>query len=185
MRIEYRVARAEATGLADASIDLVTAAQALHWFDAAGFFTEARRILVQGGVIAVWGYGDPILDAKDLNDTLYEFNRGKLESYWHPERELLLQGYRAVPFPFVEIALPPQYLEVSWTLPQLAGYLRTWSAAARYIAERGLDPVDEVEQSLSRGWGDPNTARVIRWPLYVRAGRVTEEPATKPAPAPG
>src|SRR5262245_53056061 len=32
-RIEYRVAPAEQSGLPDASADLVTIAQALHWFD--------------------------------------------------------------------------------------------------------------------------------------------------------
>lgn len=36
---------AEHTGLADASIDLVTAAQAFHWFDGPAFRTECLRIL--------------------------------------------------------------------------------------------------------------------------------------------
>jgi SAM-dependent methyltransferase len=36
---------AEATTLADASVDLVIAAQAAHWFDAAAAHREARRIL--------------------------------------------------------------------------------------------------------------------------------------------
>jgi SAM-dependent methyltransferase len=38
-------ARAEQTGLADASVDLVTAGQAFHWFDAAGSREEFQRIL--------------------------------------------------------------------------------------------------------------------------------------------
>lgn len=171
-RIEYKVAPAEATGVPEASIDLVTAAQALHWFDAPAFFAEAKRALVPQGVIAVWGYGDPILDTKDLNELLYEFNRGKLESYWPPERHMLLEGYREIPFPFAEIELPPQRLEMWWTLPQLAGYLRSWSATARYLAETGIDPVTDFEAALSRAWGDPKNARVVRWPLYLRAGRV-------------
>jgi SAM-dependent methyltransferase len=35
---------AEATGLKDASVDLITAAQAFHWFDPAGAKAEFRRI---------------------------------------------------------------------------------------------------------------------------------------------
>lgn len=171
-RIEYRVSRAESIDLPDRSVDLVTAAQSLHWLDAAAFFGEARRVLADSGVIAVWGYGDPILDTELLDGSLRAFNRGKLERYWYPERKLLLDGYRTIPFPFDEIALPAMELEMRWTLEELAGYVRTWSATARYVAERGIDPVVEIEQSLSRDWGDPRQARGIRWPLHVRAGRV-------------
>ena len=47
--------RAEATGLADACCDLVTAAQAFHWFDVDAARTEFRRILRPGGAVAlVW-----------------------------------------------------------------------------------------------------------------------------------
>jgi len=49
---------AEATGLADGSVDLVTVAQAYHWFDRAAFRAECRRILKAGGKVAlVWNCG--------------------------------------------------------------------------------------------------------------------------------
>ena len=171
-RIDYRVSRAESTDLPDASVDLLTAAQSLHWFDAVPFFSEARRVLNGGGVIAVWGYGDPMLDSDALDETLRRFNRGTLEHYWSPERKLLLDGYRTIPFPFDEITLLTMELEVRWTLAELIGYLRTWSATARFIAERGFDPVVEVERSLSSDWGDIRRSRLVRWPLYIRAGRL-------------
>ncbi len=44
---------AEATTLPDASIDLVTAAQAFHWFDRARARVEFARILKPGGWVAV------------------------------------------------------------------------------------------------------------------------------------
>lgn len=44
---------AAATGLAAASVDLVIAAQAFHWFDAKAFRTESRRILRRGGWAAL------------------------------------------------------------------------------------------------------------------------------------
>jgi SAM-dependent methyltransferase len=50
---------AEQTGLADASFDLVTVAQAWHWVDAAAASTEAARILRPGGVLGlVWNQLD-------------------------------------------------------------------------------------------------------------------------------
>ena len=169
-RIEYRVAPAESSGLPARSVDLVTAAQSLHWFDPAAFFSEARRVLVRDGAIAVWGYGDPVLDDARLHETLHSFNRGLLEPYWNAERRILLDGYRAVSFPFDEVDTPTLQLEMRWTLPELVGYLRTWSAAARYAAEHGTDPVKQVEKSLAADWGDPAARRVIRWPLAMRAG---------------
>lgn len=169
--VEYRRARAEATGLPDRSIDLVTAAQALHWFDAPAFFEEARRVLAPGGAVAVWGYGDPVLEDPRLHAIVHEFNRGLLEPWWHPERQLLLAGYRTIDFPFAEISTPQFTLEQRWNLHQLAGLLRTWSATARYSAQHGFDPVAEVEAALAKEWGDPGTLRVVRWPLYLRAGR--------------
>jgi hypothetical protein len=36
-------------------VNLVTAAQALHWFDPAAFFAEAKRVLAEDGAIAAWG----------------------------------------------------------------------------------------------------------------------------------
>ncbi len=46
---------AEATGLAEASVDLVTAGQAFHWFDADAARREFARILRPGGwVVLVW-----------------------------------------------------------------------------------------------------------------------------------
>ncbi len=58
--------RAEATTLADGSVDLVTAAQAFHWFDVEGAHREMRRILrpregsegSAGSVALVWNDRD-------------------------------------------------------------------------------------------------------------------------------
>lgn len=179
-RIEYRLSRAESSGVNDASIDLVTAAQSLHWFEAARFFAEVRRVLDPRGAIALWGYGDPILDTESLDLTLRAFNRDTLEKYWLPERKLLLDGYQTIPFPFDEIALPAMELEMRWTLGELVGYLRTWSATARFIVERGCDPLPEIEKSLSKEWGDATQSRLVRWPLHLRAGRLpTAQPRQK------
>ena len=172
--VEYRVARAEDSGLPGGSVDLVTAAQALHWFDPAAFFREARRVLKADGAIAVWGYGDPVLDTPQLQQLLHEFNRVKLEPYWFAERKLLLDGYRTIEFPFVELTPPELELRAEWTLTQLLGYLRTWSSAARYLEEHGADPVSTIEPSLATLWGNHDRRRLIRWPIHLRAGKVPD-----------
>jgi SAM-dependent methyltransferase len=52
-RLRTHLATAEATGLPDASADLVTVAQAWHWFDTAAAGAEVLRILRPGGVLAL------------------------------------------------------------------------------------------------------------------------------------
>ena len=170
VNVEYRLAAADNNGLAPQSVDLVTAAQALHWFNAPAFFAEARRVLKRGGAIAVWGYGDPILDTNQLQELLHTFNRVKLEPYWFAERQTLLDGYRTVEFPFVELTPPRFELGARWTLEELSGYLRTWSATANYVERNNLDPVTELERALALEWGDPRERREIKWPLHLRVG---------------
>ena len=36
-----------------------------------------------------------------------------------------------------------------------------------------IDPVIEVEKSLARDWGDPESQRLIHWPAYMRAGLIS------------
>ncbi len=52
-------ATAENTSLPDSSVDLVTVAQAFHWFDRARFKNECKRILKNSGkVVLVWNDRD-------------------------------------------------------------------------------------------------------------------------------
>lgn len=170
-RIEYRVAPAEDCGLPDGCADAITVAQALHWFDLGRFYTEARRVLAPGGALVVWSYNDAILDDTALDAELQRYNNTTVGSYWPPERQIVRDGYRTVPFPFAHLATPSLTLTREWALAELAGYLRSWSATARYVAEHRTDPVVEFERSVADKWGDPTTRRVVSWPLVVLAGR--------------
>ncbi|MGZ3710078.1 MAG: class I SAM-dependent methyltransferase [Bdellovibrionota bacterium] len=169
-RIEYRVADASSSGLPDHSVDMVTVAQALHWLDLDSFYAEARRVVKPGGAVVIWGYGDPILETEQLSGILNEFNRGKIEEFWMPERMILLDRYAKVPFPFREVQVPVMNLEREWTLGELSGYLRTWSATANYIKKTGEDPIPAVTAALSEHWGESKRRRLVRWPLHIRAG---------------
>src|SRR5262249_36072146 len=136
-RIEYRVAPAEDSGLPDHCADAVTVAQALHWFDLGRFYAEVQRVLVPGGVLVVWSYNDAILDDPVLDAALQRYNSITVGPHWPPERQIVRDGYRTVPFPFKRIASPEFTLTREWTLGELAGYHRSWSATARYVAENG------------------------------------------------
>jgi len=170
--VQYRVAPAEASGLDAHTVDLVTVAQALHWFDVERFYNEAKRVIVPGGALAIWGYGDARSDEPAVDRVLREFTRGTVGPYWPPERRILDSGFRTIPFPFREVTPPEFTLEERWTLNELLGYLRTWSATAAYIAANGRDPVEESTAAFETAWGNGSVQRVIRWPVAVRAGYV-------------
>lgn len=111
-----------------------------------------------------------MLDTPELHEILHRFNRGTIESYWLPERDLVLEGYASVPFPFNEVATPRFTLSREITLEELMGYVRTWSATARYVTEHGTDAVEQLERDLAAHWGDPSTRRRVDAPLFLRAG---------------
>jgi SAM-dependent methyltransferase len=169
--IEYRVAPAESSGLPDDSVDLVTVAQAMHWLDLTSFYAEVGRVLLPGGVVAVWTYGRQILGIGALDLLLEHFYDGVVGPYWPPERCHVESGYRTLPFPFSEIKPPSFVMEAHWTLGQLLGYVRTWSATQRYREIVGNDPVERLGQELARDWGAPDALRRIEWPLSLRVGR--------------
>lgn len=169
-RVEYRVAEATQSGLADASVDLVTIAQALHWFDTPTFYAEVRRVLTPAGVCAAWGYGlmriAPAIDA-----VVDHYYRDVVGPYWPPERVHLDAGYATLGFPFAEIAAPPFAMQATWPLAGLLGYLATWSATKRYVQILGMDPLDRVSGDLTRAWGPADVTHLVTWPLYLRVGR--------------
>jgi SAM-dependent methyltransferase len=168
--VTYACEPAEHSTLAAGSVDLVTVAQALHWFDFDRFYAEANRVLKPRGVIAAWCYETFELsaDLQPLVDRLYGEILGP---YWPPERRWVEEGYRTIPWPFDALTPPKLELSVDWPLSALFGYLRSWSATQRYQAERGVDPVLLIEAELSACWGDPKVPRRITWPLSIRAGR--------------
>ena len=163
------MAPAEASELADTSIDLVTVAQALHWFAGRAFFREAHRVLQPRGVIAVWAY--TLLNVtSDIDAIVDRFYYETTAPFWPPERKIVEGRYREIEFPFSELKPPSFQLEENWNLDQLIGYLRTWSATQRFIKERGFDPLTGLESELSAKWGERKQLRAVHWPLHLRIG---------------
>ena len=170
-RVRYFVARAEMMPVASRSLDMVTVAQALHWLDLPGFYAEARRVLRPGGLLVVWTYGEMYVDCGGVDRVLADFYHRGIGPYWAPERLLVETGYRTLPFPFAEIAIRVPAMVADWSLPQLLGYIATWSAVARCREVTGGDPMIELAERLAPLWGDPAEPRRVEWPLSVRAGR--------------
>ena len=182
--VEYRIFPAENTPLDDNSVDLITVAQALHWFDFDRFYYEAKRVLKLrkkegnasgcGGVIAAWAYGlhtiSPEIDK--ISYHLYEDILG--DKYWPAERKYVEERYETIPFPFDPISSPERLqIHLEWTMPELIKYFRSWSSVQKFIEKNRLDPVNEVRDALEKAWGGKNhinEKKIVVWPLYVKVG---------------
>jgi ubiquinone/menaquinone biosynthesis C-methylase UbiE len=167
--VDYRVTPAEASGLQDHAADLVTIAQALHWFDLPGFYAEVRRVLKPQGVIAAWGYNRLQIGDRELQQLFDRFYDRTIGPYWPPERLHVENGYSELPFPFQRIVAPQFSLHKEWTREYLLGYLRSWSAVGRFETANGYDPVTGFAEEINALWPEDRVHR-IEWPLFMHVG---------------
>lgn len=168
--VEYRVETAEETSIPDASIDLITVAQAYHWFDIPTFAQQVKRVLKPQGMIAVWCYNlfrvDDAIDA--LADHLYSDITGP---YWPKGRHFIDEKYLTIAFPFATIQTPTFHMQAQWNLTELLGYLQTWSGVQYYLQENQVNPVLELMPDFEKAWGDATVSKTVRWEIFLRVGR--------------
>ena len=172
----YFAGSSESSALAGRRVDLVTVAQALHWFDRERFYREVSRIIAPGGAFAAWSYG-VLRSTPAVDRVIARFYGETVGPWWPPERVLVENGYRDLAIPVAEAAAPSFSIEARLTLEELLGYIRTWSAVGRFVVGRGYDPIPELGEALGPVWGAPAVARPITWPLTIRAGRWLGEEA--------
>ena len=169
-RVTYQIGRESESGLSDHSVDLVTAAQAAHWFDLPAFYREAERVLRPGGILAVWCYSLP-QTSPEIDRLVERFAHERVGPHWPPGREYVDAEYANLPFPYQRLPVPPLAFAASLDRAEFLGYVGTWSAVVRYREAQGTDPVDELARDLEAHWPDPEQRHLVRWPLHVVVGR--------------
>jgi len=167
--VTYYAATAEESGIPPDSVDLVTVAQALHWFDFEKFYDEVCRVLKCRGILAVWTYKLPTV-TPEIDAVVKRFYRDIVGSYWPPERQHIDMEYDTIPFPFEPVGVPDFTMTTEWTAEHFTGYLDSWSATQRYKDSNGRNPLELISDELRKEWDGPG-ARTVTWPLTVKAGR--------------
>lgn len=167
--IHYQVGPAERTTFPDGQFDLVTVAQALHWFAIDAFHTEVRRVAKPGAVIAEWGYGLNQVDDQ-IDPLVLDFYRNRVGPYWDIRRQLIDSQYATLPFPFADIQRADFVVRRQWSAERFLNYLRTWSSVQKYKFENGEDPVLALAEQLLPVWGDGE--KEVRFPVFLRLGTV-------------
>lgn len=161
--------RAEASALRDDCADLVTCAQAAHWFEPDAFHAEVRRVARSGALMALWCYGLAMVTPA-VDECVRDFHDSVLGEDWPEERWHIENGYRDLPFPFQEIESPEFRMTAHWSLDEFCGYLETWSACQRYRDRCKRDPLPALRRRLARSWGSEK--REVVWPLHMRVGHI-------------
>lgn len=169
--IDYRHVPAEDSGLPDGSVDAVTVAAAIHWFDFDRFYGEVRRVGTPQSKIFVWAYDEVTVDSS-IDPVVRMFYKDIVGPYWPSGRYWVERKYEGLPFPFSAIPTPPFEIRRSMSADEFLGYLGTWSSTARYRESVGSDPVDLVAKELRRVWGKEQ--RWARWPIFMKSGTIQE-----------
>ena len=171
--VSYQLATAENSNIETSSIDLITVAQALHWFNIDEFSTEANRVLKNKGILSVWTYNFLSVQ-KDIDEIIFYLYDTILEDYWPEERKMVEDGYRNIQLPFKELKSPSFKMSASWNLSQLIGYLCTWSATKNYQKKFGVNPVEKIYDEIADIWGEPEKTLSVEWPLSVKIWQKTK-----------
>lgn len=169
--IEYKVATAERSNLDDDSIDLITVAQAAHWFNLPAFYAEAKRIAKPNAVLAVWGYANHSISV-DIDNIVLKLYKDILYHYWPAERSIIEHGYKEIILPFETIETPLFTMVKQVSLHDLVGYLDTWSATQQYIQANNNNPISIIFDELSEAWGNPNEIKNISWPVFLKVSYI-------------
>lgn len=171
-KVEYRKATAEHSSLEDMSANLVTVAQAFHWFDQPQFFKEVKRVCRPGGVLAIWCYELAVVN-ENVDSTVLRLYRDLLGAYWDPARRLVEEGYKNEKIPFNELTPPVFDMHVDWDFSDFLGYLGTWSAWNKYLREKGEGELAKFTAELKEAWGNPAEKKRVGWPLSLRVFQVS------------
>lgn len=164
--VRYVQQAAEQCSFPDQYFDLITVAQAIHWFDFEKFYAEVKRTLKADGVIAVIGYGLLTLEDAFLNDRLQQLYHQTLNGYWDAERHYIDEHYQTILFPFEEIAMPQFQIELGWNGQQLWDYLNTWSAVKHYQDLMRVSALADLQDILLI-----RQPMRVTFPLLLRVGR--------------
>ncbi len=161
-RVEYRHRPGEDAGLADASVDLITVASAIHWLKKDLFFPAAVRALRKGGVFATFNLSVVPEDAEiaRLNEA---FRKERLAAYQEPGS----RDFDAIAFPFAKVEAPAFQTRVEWTLDWFCQHLGTMSSTKRAKEESGADPVGDLGRLLAPLWGDGPQGILLKLRLWV------------------
>ncbi|XP_047326196.1 putative methyltransferase DDB_G0268948 [Impatiens glandulifera] len=161
----------------EGTVDLITVATAIHWFDLSRFYSVVNRLLrTPGGVLAVWTYSG--FEVFPLFDVVFKRFSDTTLPYFDPKVKYVLEEYRTLPFPFERLDLgfegnpKPMDMKREVSFAGFLRFLRSYSGVTT-AKERGVDLLSkEVVGELESAWGGPSLIRKVVYKGWMLIGRV-------------
>ena len=177
--IEYSISSAEKTPFEDNTFDLITVAQAAHWFDFDTFYDEVKRVAKPNATLAVWGYGTISVDDENVDNLLQNFYWNVIGKYWDAERKHIDNHYETLPFPFENVENQKFSMVFNWHRYELEGYLNTWSSVQNFINSiensdkigKGYNPIPNLMLDISAYWHEYNRITVL-FPIFLKLSKI-------------
>ncbi|KAK6913719.1 hypothetical protein RJ641_021040 [Dillenia turbinata] len=161
------------------SVDVVTIAQALHWFDLPNFYQQVKWSLKKPhGVIAAWCYIVPRINTS-VDSLVSQFYFVDMKPYKNLGNQLVADEYKTLEFPFEPVegydhTGPFSFKSVTMmSLEDMFSLMRSWSAY-QVAKDRGVELLSEkLIAELQSAWKeDGNGLKVVEFPLFLKIGKV-------------
>ncbi|XP_051149556.1 uncharacterized protein LOC127264172 [Andrographis paniculata] len=164
----------------ESTFDLITIAQAMHWFHLPTFYNHVNHLLKKpAGAIAAWCYTLPEVNPA-VDKLLNRFYNNDVGPYWESARTLVDEKYKTIDFPFdpvdgLESNGPFRFnSEKVMDLDKYIVYLKSWSAY-HTAKGKGVELLTEnLIQDFKKAWDgeDGQTQKIVVFPIYLRFGKV-------------
>ncbi|ESO04635.1 hypothetical protein HELRODRAFT_172300 [Helobdella robusta] len=120
----------------DGSVDLILVCQAVHWIDRDKLFKECLKILRPGGVLALVGYGLPVLKDEKLEEMNKEYlgeSRKTIATVRSHVENKYSEIFKELENYFPKVERDDTVVEnLESTVDEFVGYLSTWSNYRAY-----------------------------------------------------
>ena len=169
--IIYQLEHAEQCSLADNSVDLITVATAIHWFDLEKFYQQVKRVLKPNGILFAWSYGGCKI-GPEVDEVIDYFNFEYLFDYWHEGAKMNWNDkYQSLNTPYPQIETPQFIAKAHYTLEEVMHYMYSWSGVQEYIKREGTNPLLSIEGQLNASWGNASDSKEVKWYLHSKCCR--------------
>ncbi|XP_045138419.1 putative methyltransferase DDB_G0268948 isoform X2 [Portunus trituberculatus] len=184
--VSFKVSGAEKLPFPSQSLQVITTGQACHWFDLPKFYAEVDRVLVPGGVVALYGYLFPLPIFGEVSDQLAEivndvYNK-ETKGYWGDGRQDVDEAYtdpKFIPLYQDFIRNDSHYTDRDVSVTDLTGYISSWSGFQNYRAQNGDKAASDMLQNfqnrimsvLGVSTAPEDTQLTLRYKYFIIMGR--------------
>jgi SAM-dependent methyltransferase len=166
-KVKYSVALAESSGLRNKSVDLVTVATAIHWFNKEKFSEEVKRVIKPGGIAATWNYIALRVNPQ-VNNVLDNKFKDIINDYWDEKLQKVFKDNKEYELPFKKLSTPEIKMEYEWNLVNMINFLNTWSAVQSFIEKNNKNPIELIYDDFKNAWGNEEEKKKVNFKFILK-----------------